>query len=306
MRVEQLEYFLHVASYGSLSLAASKIYVGQPTLSAAISSLEKELGKPLFRRTRRGMELTSFGQDILPLIEKTVDDYYDIKKKAGVNVPVNSHLHLSTTFFTYSILHEALTHTYSIFPEVSFSLQQQSINDVIRDVSENRATIGLSAALDYNLSRHREYASSLNLRLMPLYNDNLCLCVKGGGYFQSLIKMRLSALPNSVPLSVPRDLVETGSIKSQSPWSHLPKHLTFGSGEGLYQYVYRTDGIGITSYLGAQHHALFTSGLLKTITLSDSSVNLVHYLTYPKDQSLSDVEADIIQQIENYYEHLDI
>lgn len=306
MRVEQLEYFLHVATYGSLSLAASKIYVGQPTLSAAISSLEKELGKPLFRRTRRGMELTSFGQDMLPLIEKTVDDYYDIKKKAGLNAPVNSHVHFSATFFTHGILQEALTHTYSIFPEVSFSLHHQSINDVIRDVSENRASIGLSAALDYNLSRHREYANSLNLRLMPLYNDNLCLFVKGGGYFQTLTKLRLSHLPNHVPLSVPRDLNESGSIKSQSPWSHLPKHITFGSGEGLYQYVYRTDGVGITSHLSAHHNSLFTSGLLKTLSLSDTSVNIVHYLTYPKDLPLSDVEADIIQQIENCYEHLDM
>lgn len=81
MRIEQLEYFLQVANYGSLSLTAKKINVGQPTLSAAIAGLEKEVGRPLFRRTRRGMDLTAFGREILPLVEKTVDDYYDIRKK---------------------------------------------------------------------------------------------------------------------------------------------------------------------------------------------------------------------------------
>lgn len=94
MRIEQLEYFLQVANYGSLSLTAKKINVGQPTLSAAIAGLEKEVGRPLFRRTRRGMDLTAFGREILPLVEKTVDDYYDIRKKAGITTPQNLHVYL--------------------------------------------------------------------------------------------------------------------------------------------------------------------------------------------------------------------
>ena len=178
MRIEQLEYFLHVANYGSLSLTANKINVGQPTLSAAIAGLEKEVGRPLFRRTRRGMDLTAFGREILPLIEKTVDDYYDIKKKAGMATTVNLNVYLEATFFTGTILNDALFHTRAMFPEVTFTMRHGLMSDVLHDLTDNRASIGLSAALDFNLSRHREYASSLNLRLMPQYNDNLCLCVK--------------------------------------------------------------------------------------------------------------------------------
>ena len=304
MRIEQLEYFLQVANYGSLSLTAKKINVGQPTLSAAIAGLEKEVGRPLFRRTRRGMDLTAFGREILPLVEKTVDDYYDIRKKAGIATPVNLHVYLLATFFTSSILGESLYHTRSMFPDVSFTLRQGLISDVIHDITENKAQVGLSAALDFNLSRHREYASSLNLRLMPQYNDNLCLCVKSGGSFQSLTSVRLGHLPGKVPLSVPRDLTETGFIKSQSRWTELPKHLIFDDTASLYQYVYHSDGIGITSMLAARLNPLFTSGLLKTVSFSDAPVNLVHYLTYPIGQALSDVEADIIQQTETFYEHL--
>lgn len=203
MRIEQLEYFLQVANYGSLSLTAKKINVGQPTLSAAIAGLEKEVGRPLFRRTRRGMDLTAFGREILPLVEKTVDDYYDIRKKAGITTPQNLHVYLQATNFTSGILNEALYHTRSMFPDVSFTLRHALASDVLHDISDNTASIGLSAALDFNLSRHREYANSLDLRLMPQYNDNLCLFVKSGGYFQSLESVRLNHLPGKVPLSVP-------------------------------------------------------------------------------------------------------
>lgn len=304
MRIEQLEYFLQVANYGSLSLTAKKINVGQPTLSAAIAGLEKEVGHSLFRRTRRGMDLTAFGREILPLVEKTVDDYYDIRKKAGIATPVNLHVYLQSTFFTSGILSESLFHTRSMFPDVSFTLLHGLISNVIHDITENKASIGLSAALDFNLSRHREYATSLNLRLMPQYNDNLCLFVKSGGYFQSLTNIRLNYLPDKVPLSIPRDLVDSGFIKSQSRWTELPRHLVFDDAASLYQYVYHSDGIGITSVLAARFNPLFSSGMLKVVGLADAPINLVHYLTYPIGQSLSDVEADIIQQTETFYEHL--
>lgn len=304
MRIEQMEYFLQVAHYGSLTLTAKKINVGQPTLSAAIAGFEKEVGRPLFRRTRRGMDLTPFGREILPLVEKAVDDFYDIRKKVGIATPQNLHVYLQATGFTSGVLNEALFHTRSMFPEVSFTLRHALISDVIHDVSDDTASIGLSAALDFNLSRHREYASSLNLRLMPQYNDNLCLFVKSGGYFQSLDSVRLSHLPGNVPLSVPRDLVDHGTIKSQSRWTDLPHALVFDDAATLFQYVYRSDGIGITSMLAAKLSVLFQSGLLKTVNLTDTPINLVHYLTYPMGQALSDVEADIIQQTETFYEHL--
>ena len=304
MRIEQLEYFLQVANYGSLSLTAKKINVGQPTLSAAIAGFEKEVGRPLFRRTRRGMELTAFGTEILPLVEKTVDDYYDIRKKAGIATPANLHIYLQATNFTSGVLNETLFHTRSMFPDVSFTQRHGLTSNVLHDISDNTASIGLSAALDFNLSRHREYANSLNLRLMPQYNDNLCLFVKSGGYYQSLSSVRLNHLPKREPLCVPRDLTDYGFIKSQSRWTDLPHHLVFQDAASLFQYVYRTDGIGITSALTARLNSLFTSGLLKTVSLTDTPVNLVHYLTYPMGLDLSDVEADIIQQTETFYEHL--
>ena len=183
-------------------------------------------------------------------------------------------------------------------------MRQGLMSDVLHDLTDNRASIGLSAALDFNLSRHREYASSLNLRLMPQYNDNLCLCVKSGGAFQSLSSIRLSHLPTQVPISLPRDLTDPGFIKAQTRWSDVPKNLVFDDANSLYQCVYSNDNIGFTSLLAARNHPLFTSGLLKTVPLTDSPVNLVHYLTYPMDLTLSDVEADIVQQIENFYEHL--
>lgn len=56
-----LRYFLAVIDRGNFSRAAEACHVTQPTLSAGIARLERDLGRPLFTRTNRRVELTAAG-----------------------------------------------------------------------------------------------------------------------------------------------------------------------------------------------------------------------------------------------------
>lgn len=62
----QLRAFLTIVRSGSLGLAAETLHVTQPALSRIIRRLEMQLGVQLFERRTTGMELTSFGQALLP------------------------------------------------------------------------------------------------------------------------------------------------------------------------------------------------------------------------------------------------
>jgi DNA-binding transcriptional LysR family regulator len=62
----QLRAFLTIVEAGSLGLAAEALHVTQPALSRTIRRLEMQLGVPLFERRTTGMELTSFGEALLP------------------------------------------------------------------------------------------------------------------------------------------------------------------------------------------------------------------------------------------------
>jgi DNA-binding transcriptional LysR family regulator len=65
MDLKQLRYFVAVADAGSFSAGAKRAFVKQPTLSAAISELEKELKIELFERGARGITVTAAGHRIL-------------------------------------------------------------------------------------------------------------------------------------------------------------------------------------------------------------------------------------------------
>ena len=64
--LNQLSSFLAVAREGSVSAAAEKLYVTQPSISAAVSALSRELGVELTERVGRGVGLTAAGKAFRP------------------------------------------------------------------------------------------------------------------------------------------------------------------------------------------------------------------------------------------------
>ena len=72
MELTPIRYFRAVAQIGHITNAAAALGITQPTLSAAIAKLERELGTPLFHRTAKGVELTTAGQTFLHHAEESI------------------------------------------------------------------------------------------------------------------------------------------------------------------------------------------------------------------------------------------
>ena len=73
MNLKQLEAFVHVAEGGSFSKAAKALFLTQPTISAHVSSLEKELNARLFIRNTKEVNLSEDGKDLYKYAKQIVE-----------------------------------------------------------------------------------------------------------------------------------------------------------------------------------------------------------------------------------------
>ena len=65
MTFQQLHYLLEVYHTGSISKAAANLFVTRPSVSFSISSLEAELGYPIFIRTQHGLIPSPQGEQVI-------------------------------------------------------------------------------------------------------------------------------------------------------------------------------------------------------------------------------------------------
>ena len=65
MTLQHLKYVVTVAETGTITNAAKKLYISQPSLTNAIHELEKEMNIVIFQRTNKGIVLLREGEDFL-------------------------------------------------------------------------------------------------------------------------------------------------------------------------------------------------------------------------------------------------
>ena len=74
MDIRELRYFAAVFSERNLTAAARRCFISQPSISAAITNLEAELGTTLFIRHKKGMAPTASAEQFHAVARRLIDD----------------------------------------------------------------------------------------------------------------------------------------------------------------------------------------------------------------------------------------
>lgn len=87
MDVRSLRYFIAAYESGSISAAARRCHVAQPSISTALAQLEERLGTPLFERHRRGITATEEGHRLYPLARQVSENLDAISRLFRTDSP---------------------------------------------------------------------------------------------------------------------------------------------------------------------------------------------------------------------------
>ena len=153
MTLQQLKYVDAVASCGSVSEAARRVFATQPTLTEAIRSLEEELRIAIFTRSSRGVSVTREGEEFLASARQILDDAARIQSKYTGKAVRRPQFAVSCQHYAFAV--EAFMEVVKVngADSYDFTLRETVTSEIIDDVARHRSEIGV-----LYLSRRNERA----------------------------------------------------------------------------------------------------------------------------------------------------
>lgn len=143
MTLQQLTYLIKVAECGNITEAAEQLYISQPSLSTAISNLEKEMGVTAFVRTKKGVSVTREGEELLSfarmLLEQAdiMKDHFSVSRKRTPKFSVScQHYSFAVNAFV-DVVNEFDADKYS------FILRETQTGEIIDDVASGKSEVGI-------------------------------------------------------------------------------------------------------------------------------------------------------------------
>lgn len=102
MTLQQLKYILVVAEEGSITEAAKKLFLSQPSLSNAIKEVEKEAGISIFSRSRTGATLTKEGMEFLGYARQVIQQMELLEDRYITELPPKIKFGVSAHHYTFT------------------------------------------------------------------------------------------------------------------------------------------------------------------------------------------------------------
>jgi DNA-binding transcriptional LysR family regulator len=155
MELRHLRYFVKVAEELNFSRAAERLNIAQPPLSQQIQRLERELGVPLFLRTKRRVALSDAGSAILDDARRTValaDEVADIARRTALGEVGILRLGFSSAAL-YTMLPAVLRAFRSQFPRAVLNLMELSTEEQVRRLASGALDAGIVRLPIENVSK---------------------------------------------------------------------------------------------------------------------------------------------------------
>lgn len=169
MTLQQLRYVTMVAETGTITEAANRLYISQPSLTNAIHELEKEMNIVIFNRTNKGISLSREGEDFLGYARQILEQAAILEDKYKGNGGGKKQYCVSTQHYSFAVNSFVdLIKEYGQ-DEYDFSLRETQTYEIIEDVARLRSEIGILFLNDFNEAVINKILKSYDLEFHQLY-----------------------------------------------------------------------------------------------------------------------------------------
>ena len=169
LTLQQLRYVTMVVKTGTITEAANKLYISQPSLTSAIHELENEMNIVIFRRTNKGVSVTKEGEDFLGYARQVLEQAAILEDKYKKNSGGKKQFCVSTQHYSFAV--NAFVDLIKKYgqDEYDFSIRETQTYEIIEDVAKMRSELGILFLNDFNETVINKILKSHELEFTQLF-----------------------------------------------------------------------------------------------------------------------------------------
>lgn len=284
MTIRHLKIFVTVCEEGSISKAGQKLFMAQPTVSFAVSELEKHYGVKLFDRLSKRLYLTDSGRKLLPYAQHIVS-MFDEMEVGARNLDSSGTLRIGASITIGNCLIPILLKSFlENRPSVAVKMQVDNSEKIEQSVLDNRIDFGLIEGV----------AHSSQLVSEAFWDDELVLLFAPGHHWETQVSVMPDELKGEPFLmrergSGGREILESAlllhDIEIEPRWESI-------STQAIIRAVADGFGVAVLPFLLAEPH--LAQGTLVTRPIEDISLKRKFAIIHHKNKYITGIMQEFI------------
>ena len=297
--LKQLEAFVQVAEGKSFSKAAKELFLTQPTISAHIASLERELNARLFVRNTKEVSLSEDGKDLYRYAKQIIDLQKQIEERFETEEEGSRHCITiaASTIPAQYLLPRVLKRFNEKYPDEQIKIMESDSSKVVSQIVDHIVDVGFTGTV----------LEKKHCRYLPFYKDKLAVITPNTERYRRLKEES----PDGIDWILEEHLImrEEGSgtrkeaeeqLKAAGiPAEKLDVIASIGNQETIKKSVRQGMGITILSELAAVDEE--ADGELLTFPIPGADAGRDINLVYNKNYQLSRSAERFIKVVKEVY-----
>lgn len=300
MTLQQLKYIIAIAECSSITSAAQKLLVAQPSLSKSVSELEKEMGITIFCRNNRGVYLSDEGSKFLSYARQVVEQAELLEQQYKKKETIRRVFSISAQHYAFVVnAFVALVKEYGE-SKYEFTLRESRTHDIIEDVRTSRSELGVLFLSIFNREVVLRILHNADLKFSSLFTAKPHVFVSRDNPLSHKKKVTLDDLK-----VFPRLTYEQGINNSFYYSEELhsteesPKSIIVTDRATLFNLLIGLNGYTISS--GVLSSDLNGTDIV-SIPLESDEIMEIGYIS-PTDRPLSAVSERYLEHLKKYIEN---
>jgi len=175
VEIKQMQYFIEVAKFKSMTKASENLYITQPTISNSIKLLEEELSVELFDRSKRQIVLTDAGKVFYKICKDFLKMYENIPVELNNLLEIEEgHVRIGIpTIMNVNRFTKLISEFHQLYPNVTFHILEDGSKRIEDEILKDDLDIGITVLPTDNSLFNSFFFFSEELKVVV--NKNHCM-----------------------------------------------------------------------------------------------------------------------------------